>query len=435
MRDILLFALVFGAIPFIFIRPAIGVMACVLLGLMNPHRLAFGAAHDFPFVSIMVAVTVASAIFSARFKRIPMTPVTVTLALFALWTTFTTFFALEPDLAWEEWSRVTKTFFIMLIAVLVLRSERDIKALCAVIAISIGFYGFKGGIFTLLTGGAHHVVGPESSYIEDNNTLALALIMSLPIIWYLRQQAVARWLQLGLSGVAILTLIAAVGSYSRGALLGGAAMLLFLWMRSRQKVGTGIALTVTVLIVFAVMPDQWFSRMGSIEQYQTDASAKGRINAWYFGLKVAQAHWVGGGFSVFSPQMFLQYAPVPGDHHAAHSIYFQVLGEHGFIGLGLFLLLMAFAWRAAGRIIKSCRGRPERKWAADLAAMTQVSIVGYAVGGAFLSMAYYDLYYVLIILLVVLERHLAEVRREQGAGEAATSRPDLSRGARIHPTL
>src|ERR1700682_4719670 len=110
MRDILIFALAFGSIPFILIRPAIGVMACVLLGLMNPHRLAFGAAHDFPFVSIMVAVTAGSALFFERFKRIPMTPGTVTLALFASWTTFTTFFALEPDLAWVEWSRVMKTF-------------------------------------------------------------------------------------------------------------------------------------------------------------------------------------------------------------------------------------------------------------------------------------------------------------------------------------
>lgn len=52
------------------------------------------------------------------------------------------------------------------------------------------------------------------------------------------------------------------------------------------------------------------------------------------------------------------------------------------------------------------------KWASDLAAMCQVSIIGYAVAGAFLTLAYYDLYYSIIVLLVSLEKLLLQNKQK-----------------------
>ena len=44
--------------------------------------------------------------------------------------------------------------------------------------------------------------------------------------------------------------------------------------------------------------------------------------------------------------------------------------------------------------------QPELRWAYDLAAMIQVSLVGYMVAGAFLSLAYFDLFYLLVAIVV-----------------------------------
>jgi probable O-glycosylation ligase (exosortase A-associated) len=301
-----------------------------------------------------------------------------------------------------------KTFGMLFLTMMAVRTERDIKQLVWVIALSLGFYGFKGGIFTVLSGGSSHVFGPEESYITDNNALALALITALPMIWYLQQQATNRYMRLGLLGLTAATLIAAAGSYSRGALVAGAAMLTFLWLKSRTKVRTGLALLLIAPLVYLVMPPQWFGRMETIDDYHADASAMGRINAWRFAANVAESNILGGGFHVFSPRMFFVYAPEPNNHHAAHSIYFQVLGEHGFIGLAIFLVLMVCAWRSGSRIIKMCKTRPEWRWASDLAAMGHVSMIGFAVGGAFLTLAYYDLIYYIVGTLAVLERLLKE---------------------------
>ncbi len=99
--------------------------------------------------------------------------------------------------------------------------------------------------------------------------------------------------------------------------------------------------------------------------------------------------------------MFERYAPDPEDFHDAHSIYFEVLGEQGFVGLALFLTLGWLAFRQGNRIRKLCRDRHELQWAFDLASMVQVCLVGYAVAGAFVGLAYFDLYYHLLAMLVI----------------------------------
>jgi probable O-glycosylation ligase (exosortase A-associated) len=414
MRDALLFLIIFGSIPFIFKRPALGVLMFTWLSLMNPHRLSYGAAYDFPFAALIAVVTLAALVITKRTKYFPRTPATIVLLIFCTWMTLTSFFALEPDLVWREWNRVIKTLFMVFVSIVALNSERDIKQFAWIVALSLGIYGLKGGIFVVLTGGSYKVYGPSGSYIEENNGMALALVATLPLIWYLRNQVKNKILSLMMLAMTIFTAIAAVGSYSRGALVGGAAMLAFLWLKSKNKVGTGVAVIAMVAIVALIMPPQWFERMHTIDDYQQDDSALGRINAWQFAINVASHNLLGGGFNVFSGRQFAIYAPDPLNYHVAHSIYFQVLGDHGFFGLAMFLALMLCAWRTGTRVIKFCDIEPDLRWASDLAKMTQVCIIGYAVSGAFLSLAYFDLYYDFIVILIALEKLLMLNRDRAG---------------------
>ena len=266
---------------------------------------------------------------------------------------------------------------------------------------SLGFYGVKGGIFTILKGGAYRVQGPGGTFIAGNNEIALALVMAIPLIRYLHLQETRKWLKTGLAGAMVLTGVAAIGSQSRGGLVAMVVMGLFLWLKSRNKMVTGFYMAIAVVIMGSVMPQEWYTRMNTINTYQDDPSAQGRINAWYTAFNVAKDRITGGGFEMFQPAIFGQYAPDPSNVHDVHSIYFQIMGEHGFIGFGLFMLLGLMAWVRAQQTIKRCKEDPDMKWAADLSAMLQVSLLGYAAGGAFLGMAYFDLpYHMMIILLL-----------------------------------
>jgi len=230
-----------------------------------------------------------------------------------------------------------------------------------------------------------------------------------------------------------LTALAAVGSQSRGAMLGIVSMGSFFWLKSRNKAFTGLLAIVAAALVFAVMPQQWFDRMSSIQGYEQDASAMGRLNAWQMAFNLAKDRPLGAGFDAFRADMFWAYAPDPENQHDAHSIYFEVMGEHGFIGLALFLALGLMTWFTASWIIKRARGDPEKRWAADLAAMVQVSLVGYAVAGAFLGLAYFDFYYTLVAVIVLVKTVLVaqDARRKTEVADRSVEALPIRRGAAV----
>jgi probable O-glycosylation ligase (exosortase A-associated) len=178
-------------------------------------------------------------------------------------------------------------------------------------------------------------------------------------------------------------------------------MLGSLCWKSRTKLAAGLVLVLLIPVAIWLMPGKWLERMRTIETYANDPSAMARINAWETAYNVAKDRPLGGGFEMASPSVFARYAPDPSVPCAAHSIYFQVLGEHGFAGLGLFLLLWLLVWRDASWIIRRSRDQTALGWASDLACMIQVSLVGYFVGGAFLSLAYYDVPYHLLVAVVL----------------------------------
>ena len=295
-----------------------------------------------------------------------------------------------------------KVLAMTLVAIMVLHSKEHIRWLVWMLVISIGFYGTKGGIFTLLSGGSYTVWGPAGSFIEENNALALALIMMIPLMRYLQMTEPNVWVRRGLLAAMLLCGFSAVGSYSRGALIAILASAIFLWWKSPRKMVSGVAIAILLPLLFAFMPAKWEARMNTIGTYQQDASAMGRINAWEMAWNLAlDRPLTGGGFEIYDKNVFSHYAPNPQDVHAAHSIYFQVLGEHGFPGLIFFLGMGFFTWRNGSWIIARTKDRRDLSWANALARMLHVSQVAYATGGAFLSLAYFDLPYYVLVLMVL----------------------------------
>ena len=400
MRDLLVTAIVLFSLPFILKRPAIGIIMWVWLSVMNPHRLAFNFAYDMPFAAIVAGVTFVSFAITRDKRHLPLNAATLTLAFFMLWMCITSLFPYHPGSGFDMWSRVMKILLMTFVALAVINTRQQIQWLVWILVFSIGFFGVKGGLFTLLSGGDYLVWGPPGSFIEDNNAVALAFVMIIPLMRYVQLQLNKPWQRWALTGAMLSCALAALGSHSRGAFLAIAAMAIFLWWKSRNKVGMGIVLVAVGIAMIGFMPEDWMARMYTIQTYDEDWSAMGRINAWHMAFNLASDRFLGGGFDIYDHDVFGHYAPEPTDVHAAHSIYFQVLGEHGFIGLFLFLALGLFTWFAASQAKRLAKQRQDAKWVVTLNDMIKVSLVGYAVGGAFLSLAYFDLPYYLMVLAV-----------------------------------
>jgi probable O-glycosylation ligase (exosortase A-associated) len=401
MRDIALTLVIFGTLPFILWRPHIGVLVWTWIGFMNPHRLTWNFAYDMPFAMIVALVTLVSLLISREPKKIPWTRESIVLVIFVAWILVTTVNAMYPIRAWPHFNQIWKIQLMVFVTMMLMQSKERINQLVWVIAMSIGFYGVKGGIFTIVHGGVYHVRGPEGSFIGGDNEMGLALIMTIPLLRYLQLTTRSTWVRAFLVAAMVLCAVATVGSQSRGALLGLVAMGTFLWLKSRNKIFTALMGAVAVVMVLLVMPQQWYDRMATIKNYETDQSAMGRLNAWQMAYNMAKDRPLGGGLDAFQEYSFILYAPDPEHPHDSHSIYFEVLGEHGFVGLGLFLMLGLMTWRSASWVIARTRRDREKRWAADLAAMVQVSLVGYGSAGAFLGLAYFDYYYTLVAIIVL----------------------------------
>jgi probable O-glycosylation ligase (exosortase A-associated) len=217
----------------------------------------------------------------------------------------------------------------------------------------------------------------------------------------LQLQLSKAWARQALTIVMVLCAASALGSQSRGALLAIVAMAVYFFRNSKNRLTMGLLLVVVGVLLANFMPDSWTNRMSTIETYQDDASAMGRISAWWTAWNSAFHYPFGVGFNGARPELFALYSPYQDIARAAHSIYFQVLGNHGFVGLFIFLGLFVATWRSAGWLQRQKNLVPEANWCQELGAMCQVALVGYAVGGAFLSLAYFDLPYNIMVMVVL----------------------------------
>lgn len=402
MRDILVASIVAAGCLATFRWPWIGVMLWTWLSTMNPHRYTYGFAYSLP-VAAAAAACVLLALMMTKERDSPVKglPVKV-LIVFMFWMTLSWLFGLDPAGDYDQWKQVMKIDGMLLVSLALLRTKQHILALIWVSMGSLALLGLKGGLFTIATGGGGRVWGPPGSFIADNNEFALALIMVVPMVRFLQLQVQSRKGRLILTATMLLCAISALGSQSRGALLAISAMAITLWWRSKgNKAGMAIALVLIAVPMIAFMPDEWSMRMSTINTYNQDQSAMGRIGAWWNSWNLAFHYPFGVGFNAARPELFAQYAPEGTAVLVAHSIYFQVLGHHGFVGLAIFITLWATTWASAGWLRKQRVVPPEAKWTADLGAMAQVSLVGYAIGGAFLSLAYMDIPYVLMAVVVL----------------------------------
>lgn len=420
LRDIFLFVVILSTIPFILRKPYVGVLVYVWLSVMSPHRLTWGLAYDFPFVITIAIITLISAVVSKDLKPPPPNALLVTLFFFVLWTGLSTIFALDFKDSYERWKTLMKTQLFVFLIPMLIHTKEQLRQLIWVLVLSVAFYGTKGGIFTLLTGGSFRVWGPPGSYIEDNNALAVATIMMIPLMRYLQLTSPFKYVRWGLTGMMLLCAISALGSQSRGALVAVCAMAAVLWWKSTHKLGLTLVAVVAIPLAFFNMPDSWHARMETISNYQEDGSANMRLNSWGTMFNIAKDRpLVGGGFELASRPVYQRYAPDPTfPPQVAHSIYFQAMGEHGFIGLGLYLLVLFLFWWNSRELVRLTRGQPHLVWAREFGLMLQVSLAGFAVGGAFLSLVNYDVPYYLMAATAVT---LVLVHKELQQGTASTS--------------
>ncbi|KAB2927601.1 MAG: putative O-glycosylation ligase, exosortase A system-associated [Dechloromonas sp.] len=395
MRDLAIALFLFAGLIATLRKPWMGAILWIVVSVLNPHLLGFKMATQ-PVAAAVAGTTVFATLIRRADFSIPWRSPLVWFVIFNLWMCITYLASGALAENYEMWTKVMKINFMFFIVYGLIITRKQVDFVVWAIALSLCYYGVKGGVFTILTAGAHRVWGPDGTFIGGNNEIALALIIGIPLLWYLRQTIEQRWFRHALVASMVLCAAAALGSHSRGALLALIAMAVFFWIRSPNKFRIGLFLLLLAPLLLGLMAEHWEERMATIQSYQDDQSAMGRINAWWMAFNLAKDKVFGGSFETATQAFFMQYAPNPYFIQGAHSIYFQVLGQHGFIGLFIYLAMWMSTWMVCNRIRSMTKGNPEKSNAHLLASMIQVSLAGFAVGGAFLGLAYFDVPYFLM---------------------------------------
>jgi probable O-glycosylation ligase (exosortase A-associated) len=429
LREILLLAFIAGSLPVCLFRPFYGILVWTILAFLNPQSFIWGAAGAFPWALAVGVATVAGFfIFNRGWVRRLGSIEVALLAILWIWFTIT---SLNADLtplfvhhSFDTWFRfrfVSKILLMTAVTIGVVDTFARLRILVIVIAGCFAFFVLKALPFIVLTGGTYRVFGPEHSMIGDNNDFGLAMNMTAPLFFSLAQTESGRWRCFWRS-VFICSIPIILFTYSRGALVGLGAVMFLMLLRSKHRftILPVLVLTITIALLFA--PAAWRERMDPTREGAViDNSAQERFNAWTFSWRLACDYpLAGGGFETFSPELFQRYAPNVGDVRGPHSIYFGVLAEHGFIGLALYLTLVASCFATTLRLARQARMQGDLV-IEHYANMFRFSLIGFLTSGFFLGRAYFDYYFTIVACIVILNRVAQREWLEESSSELDTT--------------
>lgn len=356
-------------------------------------------------VSTFSAGIVAVAFCLGYRGKLKLTPISGTLILFIIWFCITYLDAIAPVAAAHKFDRAIKSLPLVVLCMVMLTTRRRIELLMWMYLAAICVFGARAGAVTLVTGGGYglDITGNSvGSVMFESSTFAVALLTAIPLLFYAYKYSLLlenpqrfKWLFIV---VGMLNLIAVVGTYARSGLVAATAMAITSLFLLPNKFRNGITLGLCVTAGLLLAPEGWFERMATINTFNDDASASGRVAAWKYAWELASTRVMGGGFGAFNLHLFAEKASSPDivRNVESHSWFFEAMGEHGFIGC--FLLTFIFAcslvscYKAAFN--KQFVNGPEA-WRRHLGRAMLLSMIGLTIGGLFIGIGSHTFTYIL----------------------------------------
>lgn len=417
MRDLVLLILLPYLLYASLRKPFIGLSLWLFTSLIPIQTWVYGLATSIRWNMLFALCTMIAYVISKHKPQRQQDKLYTLLFFFLVIATLSTLFHNSIDaIVQARYVTLVKSLVFLLFASLIINSKLHIEAVLWACVLSVAATSAKQGIKVVMSGGGHVVYGISSTF-NDNNLSAFATLVTIPMCIYLiAQYKHSKILQLGLVGLVCSSVIFVLGSDSRGGLLGLLALGGFYFFKSKHKLLMTSVAFVLGVFALSLMDDQWFERMNTIKEADQDESFQGRLIAWKLSILLAiQSPIWGAGFDSVAVRSVwtgvLQYwdlvsfipSNFPEKGHVAHSIYFQVLGDIGFVGFFLFFGIIATCYFRFKRYSRQS-DNDELKWLYEVSTYLRLSLVCYFVAGAALSVAYNEMTMLMVALAIVFNR-------------------------------
>lgn len=396
------------SLPVSFRRPFVGLLVFSWLAYMRPQDLCWSFARDMRLSFFVGMAMIAGWFANERGRRAFATWDVRTRLMVGLGALVLFSYAQARDQA-DYVQRYLFEFLKILVIALFTSGQVDSRArfrgLVVMIALCLAFFGVKGGVFGVLTGGATILRGP-GGMLEDNNDFALALVMNVPLLFYLgNSERGIRYVLTGSRIAIVLTVLTILLTHSRGGFLALVATAVWMAWRTGNLLRAFGGLFFSALAFLAFAPRSVLERMATIGD-TTDSSALARLQSWSVALRMIEANPVFGvGLRNFQSS-YKDYAVIAQvdsrTTYVAHNSYLQIWAESGSIAFALYLALLLSVFVTCRRIHKMGLVRPDMRWAMDYARMMEATTIGFMVGAVFLNRGHFDLVYHWIALVTSL---------------------------------
>jgi putative inorganic carbon (hco3(-)) transporter len=428
--------------------PFVATLGYVWVDTFGPQNVSYILLNQVPVAMIMGAVAVGGYLLLDRRSPPPLSVETILMIAMLIWVNLTMVWAQAPIAAWEKWDWAVKTLAFAIFIPLVIRSQVQIEAFAQTYVFSLAANFVPFGLKTLVSGGGY---GAKLGLVEGNSglgeggLLSTVCLMAVPLAMHLSRytQLIPRIkiLPLIYSALAGLAAVTAIGTYERSALIGILVLGTYMWMRTKHKFGFGIVVIVVGCLLIYTTSGTWNERVATIGDFEHENSAYTRILVWHWTLDFVATHPFGGAFQTYLinhiefPATETQPAMVQFGR-AFHSIYFEMLGEQGYPGLGIFLLITFVSFFRLRRLAARACAYPELEWITSLSNALQCGLAVFMTSGAFVGIAFQPIFWYFIAMNISLNAHMQRVVKYEakpltswrGAVKPASSAPPNALG-------
>jgi len=415
MRD-LLFTVILPFYLYVSVKkPWIGLGFWLWTSCIKVNMLLYGFASSFQLNRAFALATIFSYIVGDNKNKFKVDSINFLFILYFIWVTISVILSdVAPNSLNFRWENFFKMFVFYIMACKILSKKIHLDFMLWMLIISYGALGCGEGLKYIISGGGHTVYG-INGINGDNNFAAVMLLTTLPLTSYILGQTKTKILKTGLMGVVLLLVAGILATNSRGAFMGLSILGIYFFIKSERKFLVFFVLVFIITVAYNLLPDSWFERMNTIENAEEDGSFMSRVISWKMSILIAMDNPIfGGGLRAvedyytwhhykadFGLLSFIP-SPPPGGIYAAHSMFFQVLGDVGFVGLAIYLCLLATVFFKIGSLIRKAKKYQVGDWVVHLLKMIQVSLVVYCASGALISAAHTELLFFLFIIVHVI---------------------------------
>ncbi|MCL4674346.1 MAG: O-antigen ligase family protein [Sphingomonadaceae bacterium] len=455
MLDLILFLFVCFMLLAGLRRPYLWVLTYLYIDILAPQKIGWGLTQVMPISLIAFCAAFAGWLLVDPKRGSQWTlrqSLLVALLLYCGWTTMNADF---PEDALVKWEWVWKAMVFAIFLPLTLTTRMRIEGAALTMVLTAGAIIIATGMKTALGGGGYEQLSffvNNNSGLYESSTLSTVAIGIIPLIlWFTHHGTVfpPDWRVKAFAYALVFAcLLVPIGTEARTGLIcmGVLAMLALRDVKRRFTFIAAGAMLVTVALPF--LPQSYYERMGLITGYKEDSSASTRVAVWKWTIDYALENPTGGGFDAFRGNRFAYRMPVKeetGEHtvsieyrevvdegRAYHSAIFELLGEQGWTGLGIWLWFQALGLWQMERIRRRWRKRTgaAEQWQAPLASALQVAQIIYLVGSLFQGIAYQPFIMMLAGLQVGLWIYCRRFDSRQATGRrpGRPPRPARARG-------